>query len=142
MIVRVIVDGVLGVTVDVHIGHDEVLVSVVIYVAIFVVIFCNWRCTLYTLRNFCFLSPISRRVHHRSHLKPTWSYRFSRTNQSVPPSRRLLCFVLTFRDYICIHSGPSLSSNSSGSLSRRHLLLVFQENFQPYHSSTCAALMC
>ena len=45
VIVRVIVDGVLGVTVDVHIGHDEVLV---IYVAIFVVIFCNWRCTLYT----------------------------------------------------------------------------------------------
>ena len=45
-IVRVIVDGVLGVTVDVHIGHDEVLV---IYVAIFVVIFCNWRCTLYNL---------------------------------------------------------------------------------------------
>ena len=47
MIVRVIVDGVLGVTVDVHIGHGEVLVIVVIYVAIFVVIFCNWRCTLY-----------------------------------------------------------------------------------------------
>ena len=47
VIVRVIVDGVLGVTVDVHIGHDEVLVIVVIYVAIFVVIFCNWRCTLY-----------------------------------------------------------------------------------------------
>ena len=46
VIVRVIVDGVLGVTVDVHIGHDEVLV---IYVAIFVVIFCNWRCTLYTM---------------------------------------------------------------------------------------------
>ena len=41
MIVRVIVDGVLGVIVDVHIGHDEVLV---IHVAIFVVIFCNWRC--------------------------------------------------------------------------------------------------
>ena len=47
VIVRVIVDGVLGVTVDVHIGHDEVHV---IYVAIFVVIFCNWRCTLYTTR--------------------------------------------------------------------------------------------
>ena len=45
VIVRVIVDGVLGVTVDVLIGLDEVLV---IYVAIFVVIFCNWRCTLYT----------------------------------------------------------------------------------------------
>ena len=43
VIVRVIVDGVLGVIV-VLIGHDEVLV---IYVAIFVVIFCNWRCTLY-----------------------------------------------------------------------------------------------
>ena len=47
VIVRVIVDGVFGVTVDVHIGHDEVLVVVVIYVTIFVVIFCNWRCTLY-----------------------------------------------------------------------------------------------
>ena len=47
VIVRVIVDGVLGVTVDVLIGLDEVLV---IYVAIFVVIFCNWRCTLYTPR--------------------------------------------------------------------------------------------
>ena len=35
MIVRVIVDGVLGVTIVVHIGHDEVLVNVVIYVAIF-----------------------------------------------------------------------------------------------------------
>ena len=45
VIVRVIVDGVLGVIVDVHIGHDEVLVFCV---AIFVVIFCNWRCTLYT----------------------------------------------------------------------------------------------
>ena len=43
MIVRVIIYGVLGVTVDVHIGHDEVLVF---YVAIFVVIFCIWRCTL------------------------------------------------------------------------------------------------
>ena len=50
VIVRVIVDGVLGVTIVVHIGHDEVLVNVVIYVAIFVVIFCNWRCTLYTNR--------------------------------------------------------------------------------------------
>ena len=46
VIVRVIVDGVLGVTI-VLIGHDEVLV---IYVAIFVVIFCNWRCALYTTR--------------------------------------------------------------------------------------------
>ena len=45
VIVRVIVDGVLGVMIVVLIGHDEVLV---IYVAIFVVIFCNWRCTLYT----------------------------------------------------------------------------------------------
>ena len=44
VIVRVIVDGVLGVTV-VLIGHDEVLV---IYVDIFVVILCNWRCTLYS----------------------------------------------------------------------------------------------
>ena len=47
VIVRVIVDGVLGVTVDVHIGHDVVLV---ICVAIFLVIFCIWRCTLYTPR--------------------------------------------------------------------------------------------
>ena len=44
VIVRVILVGVLSVTVDVLIGHDEVLV---IYVAIFGVIFCNWRCTLY-----------------------------------------------------------------------------------------------
>ena len=43
MIVRVIVDGVLGVMIVVLIGHDEVLV---IYIAIFLVIFCNWRCTL------------------------------------------------------------------------------------------------
>ena len=50
VIVRVIVDGVLGVTIVVHIGHDEVLVNVVIYVAIFEVIFCNWRCTLYRKR--------------------------------------------------------------------------------------------
>ena len=45
VIVRVILDGVLCVIIVVHIGHDEVLV---IYVAIFIVIFCNWRCTLYT----------------------------------------------------------------------------------------------
>ena len=38
VIVRLIVDGVLGVTIVVLIGHDEVLV---IYVAIFVVFFCN-----------------------------------------------------------------------------------------------------
>ena len=49
VIVRVILVGVLGVTV-VHIGHDEVLVVVLKSVAIFVVIFCNWRCTLYTSR--------------------------------------------------------------------------------------------
>ena len=49
VIVRVIVDGVLGVMIVVLIGLDEVLVNVVIYVAIFEVIFCNWRCTLYTL---------------------------------------------------------------------------------------------
>ena len=41
---------VLGVTIVVHIGHDDVLVIVVIYVAIFVVLICNWRCTLYTPR--------------------------------------------------------------------------------------------
>ena len=44
MIVRVILVGVLGVIVDVLIGLDEVRV---IYVAIFIVIFCNWRCTLF-----------------------------------------------------------------------------------------------
>ena len=38
VIVRVIVDGVLGVTIIVLTGHDEVLVNVVIYKAIFVVI--------------------------------------------------------------------------------------------------------
>ena len=53
VIVRVIVDGVLGVTIVVLIGHDEVLV---IYVSIFVVIFCNWRCTLYTPHIF-FATP-------------------------------------------------------------------------------------
>ena len=43
----ILIDGVLGVIVDVLIGHDIVLV---IDVAIFVVIFCIWRCTLYTHR--------------------------------------------------------------------------------------------
>ena len=47
VIVHVIVDGVLGVMIVVLIGHDEVLV---IYVASFIVIFCNWRRTLYTPR--------------------------------------------------------------------------------------------
>ena len=47
VIVRVIIVGVLGVMIVVLIGHDEVLV---IYVAIFLLIFCNWRCTLYTPR--------------------------------------------------------------------------------------------
>ena len=41
--------GVRRVTV-VHIGHDEVLVVFLKSVAIFVVIFCIWRCTLYTHR--------------------------------------------------------------------------------------------
>ena len=71
VIVRVIVDGVLGVIVDVvlgvivdvHIGHDEVLVIVVIYVAIFVVIFWNWRCTLYKKFIHYFQRPESRRQH-------------------------------------------------------------------------------
>ena len=40
----ILIDDVLGVIVDVLIGHDIVLV---IDVAIFVVIFCIWRCTLY-----------------------------------------------------------------------------------------------
>ena len=47
VLVHVIVDGVLGVMIVVLIGLDEVLVIVVIHVAIFVVIFCIWRCTLY-----------------------------------------------------------------------------------------------
>ena len=34
----------------VHIGHEEVLVVIKFCVAIFVVIFCIWRCTLYTTR--------------------------------------------------------------------------------------------
>ena len=46
VIVRVIVDGVHGVMIVVLIGHDEVLV---ICVAIFVVILCNWRCTHYKM---------------------------------------------------------------------------------------------
>ena len=50
VIVRVILVDVVCVTVDVHIGHDEVLVVVLKYVAIFVVIFCIRRCTLYTTR--------------------------------------------------------------------------------------------
>ena len=43
VIVRVILVGVLGVMIVVLIGLDEVRA---IYVAIFVVIFWNWRCTL------------------------------------------------------------------------------------------------
>ena len=50
VIVRVTLVGVLCVTV-VHIGHDEVLVVVLKYVAIFVVIFCIWGCTLSFKRN-------------------------------------------------------------------------------------------
>ena len=50
VIVRVILVGVRGVTV-VHIDHDEVLVVVLKSVAIFVVIFCIWRCTLYTKKS-------------------------------------------------------------------------------------------
>ena len=53
----ILIDGVLGVIVDVLIGHDKVLVIVVIYVAIFVVIFCNWRCTLYIFR---LIKPVLR----------------------------------------------------------------------------------
>ena len=44
--VRVLVD-VIGVMVVVLIGHHTVGV---VLVANFVVIFCNWRCTLYTAR--------------------------------------------------------------------------------------------
>ena len=46
VIVPVILDGVLCVMIVVHI-HDEVLVN---NVAILIVIFCNWRCTLYIPR--------------------------------------------------------------------------------------------
>ena len=45
--VRVLVD-VLCVMIVVLIGHDEVRAVGAVLVAIFVVIFCNWRCTLYT----------------------------------------------------------------------------------------------
>ena len=41
--------GVRRVTV-IHIGHEGVVVVRQFSVAIFVVIFCNWRCTLYTSR--------------------------------------------------------------------------------------------
>ena len=44
--VRVLVD-VIGVIVDVLIGRHS---CCTIHVAIFVVVFCNWRCTLYTSR--------------------------------------------------------------------------------------------
>ena len=47
VLVHVIRVGVRCVTVA-HIGHDEVLVVIQFCVAIFVVIFCIWRCTLYT----------------------------------------------------------------------------------------------
>ena len=47
VLVRVIRVGVLGVMIVVLIGHDEVHVN---YVAIFIVIFCYWRCILYTRR--------------------------------------------------------------------------------------------
>ena len=45
--VRVLVD-VLCVMIVVLIGRDTVDVVGAVLVAIFVVIFCNWRCTLYT----------------------------------------------------------------------------------------------
>ena len=47
--VRVLVD-VLCVMVVVLIGRHTVSVVGAVLVAIFVVIFCNWRCTLYTSR--------------------------------------------------------------------------------------------
>ena len=47
--VRVLVD-VVGVIVDVHIARHTVDVVGAVLVVIFVVIFCNWRCTLYTPR--------------------------------------------------------------------------------------------
>ena len=59
VIVRFIVDGVLGVTIVVLTGHDEVLV---IYVAIFVVIYCNWRCTLYMMRNESLVLKVSLKL--------------------------------------------------------------------------------
>ena len=44
--VRVLVD-VIGVMVNVLIGRHTVDVVSAVLVAMFVVIFCNWRCTLY-----------------------------------------------------------------------------------------------
>ena len=61
VIVRVILVGVLGVMIVVLIGHDEVLVNVVIYVAIFVVIFCHWRCTLYIKEDDVAVGPSLQR---------------------------------------------------------------------------------
>ena len=49
VIVRVILVGVLGVMIVVLIGRHRYCT---IHVAIFVVIFCNWRCTLYRTRHF------------------------------------------------------------------------------------------
>ena len=66
VIVRVILVGVLGVTV-VHIGHDEVLVVVLKSEAIFVVIFCIWRCTFYRNQTFAFTltDPLWRKLRQR-----------------------------------------------------------------------------
>ena len=73
---------VLGVIVDVLIGHDKVLV---IYVAIFVVIFCIWRCTLYRMRgrdaakeltlkvNFSKHRFLTDQVHRESQLAIGWT---------------------------------------------------------------------
>ena len=48
VVVRVILVDEIGVIVVVLIGRHTVDVVGAVLVAIFVVIFCNWRCTLYT----------------------------------------------------------------------------------------------
>ena len=84
VIVRVIVDGVLGVMIVVLIGREEVLVNVVIYVAIFVVIFCNWRCTLYRIHASFVLVSIGctiptilfALVNFAGHSRSHWCFQF------------------------------------------------------------------
>ena len=73
VIVRVIVDGVFGGTIVVLICHDEVRV---IYEAIFVVIFCNWICTLYRKGNKdeCFANAETVKVLARRFGIGQWSF--------------------------------------------------------------------
>ena len=46
----------------VHIGHEEVVVVIYFCVAIFVVIFCIWRCTLYRARSPSMRNPASNEI--------------------------------------------------------------------------------